>query len=340
VLQAAALILLVVFGFKAALAPLSMWLPATYAAASPPVAALFAIMTKVGIYAILRVTTLIFGDSGGPASQVAAPALEVLALATLVLGAVGALAAQHLRTLVGYVVVASAGTLLLSIALARIDTVAAGLFYLVNSTLTAAGLFLIADRVRAARAATPASASDAAGDALVPLSIGPRRMLWGGVFFVFAIAAAGLPPLAGFLGKALLLQAAGLTTHAAWIVGLVLACSLIMVVAFVRSGSSLFWKSALDTGISKLTQSSNPDPDAALPTRWMHGASLLCLGVLIVACALFAGPLSRYTHDTADQLFERNSYIDAVLRTAPVPPAMDVRREMREREKPKSEEAP
>ena len=337
--RSAALLLLVVFAVKAALLPLYFWLPSTYGAATAPVAALFAIMTKVGIYAILRVTTLIFGDAGAPTDQVAAPFLEVLALATLVLGAAGALAAQHLRALVGNVVVASAGTLLLSIALARVDTVAAGLFYLVNSTLTAAALFLLADRIRAARAATPALASDHAGDALAPLSIGHQRLKLGLTFFILAIAAAGLPPLAGFLGKAMLLKAAGLTPNAAWIVGLVLASSLLTMLAFVRSGSSLFWKSALDVHPTATLHNAaiGADPDAALPSRWMHNASLLALGSLIAACAMFAGPLSRYTSDTANQLFDRNGYISAVLRTVPVPAAMDVRREMRDRKNSEKE---
>jgi multicomponent K+:H+ antiporter subunit D len=324
-----------VFAVKAALLPLYFWLPNTYGAASAPVAALFSIMTKVGIYAVLRVTTLIFGDSGGPATQVAAPALEVLALATLVLGAVGALAAQQLRTLVGQVVVASAGTLLLSIALARVDTVAAGLFYLVNSTLVAAALFLLADRVRAARAgAGVPAANDMSSDALRPLSIGPGRLALGSAFFVLAMAAAGLPPLAGFLGKAMLLQAAGLTPHAPWIVGLVLASSLLTMVAFARSGSSLFWKSALDAPVpsSSNLPAQSLHPDAACPWHTVHGASLWLLGLLILACAVLAGPLSRYTLATANQLFERETYINAVLRTHPEPAALDVRREMRERQ--------
>lgn len=335
-LQTAALLLLVVFGVKAALMPMFFGLPATYGAASAPVAALFAIMTKVGIYAILRVATLIFGDHGGPTFHVAAPMLEVLALVTLVLGAAGALAARELRSLVGNVVVASAGTLLLSISLARVDTIAAGLYYLVNSTLAAAALFLLADRVRAARLFNQvASASaDKAGDTLAPLTLGSARLTLGLAFFALAVAAAGLPPLAGFLGKAMLLQAAGQTPHAAWIVFFVLASSLLVMVAFARSGSSLFWKSALDSPShqpASATSVSTPAGDAPYPSHAVHRASLFMLALLILACAVFAGPLSRYTSATANQLMERQSYISAVLYTPPVPAAIDVRREMRER---------
>ena len=111
--RVAALLLIVVFGVKAALLPLYFWLPDTYRAAPAPVAALFAIMTKVGVYCVARVTTLIFGASAGLAADVAAPWLPWLAIGTLVLAALGALAAVRLRTLVAYLVIASAGTLLL-----------------------------------------------------------------------------------------------------------------------------------------------------------------------------------------------------------------------------------
>ncbi|MBC7938471.1 MAG: monovalent cation/H+ antiporter subunit D, partial [Chitinophagaceae bacterium] len=98
-LQAGALLLLVVFGFKAALVPLAMWLPGTYAAASAPVAALFAIMTKVGVYAIWRVHGVVFGADAGPSAFTVQPILLPLALATCVVGVLGALAAHTLPRL-------------------------------------------------------------------------------------------------------------------------------------------------------------------------------------------------------------------------------------------------
>ena len=337
--QSAALLLIVVFGVKAALLPLYFWLPATYGAASAPVAALFAVMTKVGVYAILRMTTLIFGASAGPAAMVTSPWLEGLALATLLLGAAGALAADHLRSLVGNLVIASAGTLLLAVALARPDSVAAGLFYLVNSTLATAALFLLADRVRAARGAVQDGFGPSGGDAQrhthTHTHKHPHPLLqpMGVLFFILAIAAAGLPPLAGFMGKAMLLQAAGQTTWAGWIVAIILSSSLLTMVAFARGGSALFWKApAPPAHISApATHEAPAAPDAALPHHRAHGAALLALLGLIGACAVFAAPLSRYTQATAQQLFQRTPYLSAVLGAQPVPAAIDVRREMRER---------
>jgi multicomponent K+:H+ antiporter subunit D len=308
--QAAALMLLVVFAVKAALLPLYFWLPDAYASATAPVAALFAIMTKVGVYAIARTTTLLFAE--GATAQVFTPVLPALALATLVLAAVGVLAARRLRGLVAYLVVGSAGTLLLCIGLATRDSVAAGLFYLANSTLVAAAWFLIADRVANARAS---------GDAL----LNPTALARGGwaplgiAFFIAAVAVAGMPPLAGFFGKALLLQAAGDTAWAAWSVALVIGSSLGVIVGLARAGSSIFWKPGA-------ALSAAPSPHHALHT------SAIVLGLSLVAGAsAFARPLSAYTDAAASQLFERGAYIQAVLGARPVPPAYDVRREMRER---------
>jgi multicomponent K+:H+ antiporter subunit D len=317
-LQSAALMLIVVFGIKAALLPLYFWLPATYGAASAPVAALFAVMTKVGVYAALRLCTQAFGADGGALAHVTAPWLQCLALATLLLGSVGALAARQLRTMLGYVVVTSAGTLLLAVALGRPGTVAAGLFYLVNSTLVASALFLLADRVRAARGTID--------DQLSPAPMATPRAALGVLFVFFAMSAAGLPPLAGFMGKALLLQAAGPGPWGGGIVAAILAASLLTLVAFARSGSMLFWKPAAPSSGSATEPPATAD--APLPTHRLHGASLVLLAVLIAACALLAGPLSRYTEAAAQQLFDTADYRRAVLGAQPVPAAIDVRREM------------
>ncbi len=340
--QSAALLLLLVFGVKAAVLPLYFWLPAAYGAASAPVAALFAIMTKVGVYAVLRSTTLVFGAAVGAGvgagtdgavgvaatAGVASPWLDGLALATLLLGAVGALAAVRLRALIGQLVIASAGTLLLAVALARPDTVSAGLFYLVNSTLVVAALFLLADRLRARRGHD--------GDALVPAGLGPARVPLGVLFFVLAVAAAGMPPLAGFLGKAMLLQAVGQTAWAPLIVAGVLASSGLLMVALARAGSQLFWKPVDPAGATDLQAPAmfDTDPrgaDRPVANHGRHTASLALLTTLLAACAVFAGPLAAYTQATAQQLFDRGDYLRAVLQAQPVPAAIDLRREMRER---------
>jgi multicomponent K+:H+ antiporter subunit D len=321
--QSAALLLLVVFFIKAALLPLYFWLPATYGAASAPAAALFAVLTKVGVYCVLRMTTLIFGEAGGPVAGVAGPWLPALAMATVAVAAIGALAASQLRMQIGYLVVGSAGTLLVAVGLAQAATVAAGLFYLVNSTLAMAALFLLADRIGFARGAVR--------DTLRPGLFDNSRNQLGVLFFICAVAAAGLPPLAGFMGKAMLLQAAGHTAWGAWVVAVVLASSLLVMVAMARSGSVLFWSPVMAVGD---TTAVAPGVDAwgAVPPRASHHWALATLLAAVLACSVAAGPLSRYAAATSAQLFERETYLRAVLGAEPAPAAIDVRREMRERQ--------
>jgi multicomponent K+:H+ antiporter subunit D len=258
--------------------------------------------------------TLVFGEAGGVAAHVAWPWLPALALGTIVLAAVGVLAARRLRALVAYLVVASAGTLLLALGLQTPATVGAGLFYLVNSTLVAAAWFLLADRVLRARAGS---------DAIEPASFHAGRGWLGGLFFFLAVAVAGMPPLAGFLGKSLLIQAAGQTPWAASAIAVILGASLAVMVALARTGSTVFWKPAPTHAATGLI-------DSPAGAAW-HRAALVALVTLLAANTLGAGPLASYTQAAAAQLFERRAYIDAVLGATPVPPAYDVRREMRER---------
>jgi multicomponent K+:H+ antiporter subunit D len=299
--RSAALLLLVVFCVKAALLPLYFWLPDAYGSATPPVAALFAIMTKVGVYAIARMYTLVFGDGGGVAAHVAWPWLPAFALGTLALAAVGALAARRMRTLAAYIVIASAGTLLLAVGLGTEAGVAAAVFYLVNSTLVAAALFLLVDRIAALRG----SLRDRLRPA--PLPQGGWAST-GALYAVFAVSAAGVPPLAGFLGKGFVLDAAlaAPMTLAAWTV--ILVSSLGLLIALARAGTTLFW--AGQDGAAP----------AAAAAHGAHRLALLWLLLLVIANAVFAGALAQFAQSTARQLAERRPYIDAVLGTKPVAP--------------------
>ena len=179
------LLMWVVFGLKAALFPLYFWLPATYASATAPVAALFAIMTKVGIYAIARVYGLAF--SGGALAGLGRDPLWILALITLGLAAVGVLGARRLGEMVAYLLVMSVGTLVAGLAWSSPAAFGAMLYYLIHSTLVCGGLFLLADLVSRGR-----------GELADRLEAGPSpvgRGVLGALFFAGAIAVAGLPPL-------------------------------------------------------------------------------------------------------------------------------------------------
>lgn len=222
-----------------------------------------------------------------------------------------------------YLVVGSAGTLLVAVGLAEPATVSAGLFYLVNSTLVMAAMFLLADRIDWARGA--------AGDTLRAGLFDSSRNRLGVVFFICAVAAAGSPPLAGFMGKAMLLQSAGHTAWGAWVVAVVLASSLLVMVAMARSGSVLFWSPAPVVDAASASAPGTAELGAG-PPRASHHWALAMLLAAVLACSVAAGPLSRYAAATSAQLFERKAYLRAVEEAEPVPAAIDVRREMRERE--------
>jgi multicomponent K+:H+ antiporter subunit D len=295
--QSAALLLFGVFALKAALLPLYLWLPAAYAHTSAPVAALFAIMTKVGAYSILRVYSLMAGDTAGPLANLLDAWLAPLALATLVLGMLGVVASTSLRQQAAYLVVVSIGSLLLAFGLGSRDAIAAGLYYLPHSVFAAAALFLLADSISRAR-----------GEFADRFESGPEmpgaRVL-GGLFFVVAAAIAGMPPLSGFLGKFMLLKAALDSPLMPWVWGVVLVAGLVGMIALARSGSLLFYRTHSPHDLASLTA---PSYAALAP---IAGLLLLVAGLVI-----WAGPLSAYASATAAQLLQPQQYIEAVLGTA------------------------
>ncbi|MDO9283588.1 MAG: monovalent cation/H+ antiporter subunit D [Aquabacterium sp.] len=296
-LRAAALLLLVVFGFKAALAPLSIWLPASYAAASAPVAALFAIMTKVGVYAILRVHGVVFGDAGAAAADsaalVAQPLLLPLALATGVVGVLGALAAGTLAGLVAWLTVASVGTVLAAVGLYSTAGWAAAIYYLAHSTLIVAALFLLVELLGAQRGA--------AGGRLVPATPVAQPALLGILLLLAAASVAGLPPLPGFIGKLMLLQASSGAPGGAALWAVLLGGGLLTLIGLARAGSIVFWQ----------VQAAPAEVGASAPPRGLAATGLLIAAS--VAMSVWAAPMLRYAQAAALQLSDRAAYAAAVL---------------------------
>jgi multicomponent K+:H+ antiporter subunit D len=304
--RSGALLLLGVFALKAALLPLGFWLPRSYAAALGATAALFAVLTKVGVYAILRVFPLAFGPDAGELAGVAAPWVLPAALATLAFGALGVLAARALREAAGWLVVYSVGTLLVAIGLFSEAGYAAAVYYTAHSTLVSAALFLLADVVAQQRRA--------GGDRLDVVDSMPQAGLLGSLFFVAAVAMAGLPPLTGFVGKIMILDAArvGDLAIATWSVLLVAA--LVVIVALARAGSALFWRTA-DAG-------STQDVRPRVSLRVLAPIGLLLASV--VAMIAWGGSVTAYAWSTAGQLARPSAYVEAVLGTA-----VDDRRSLR-----------
>lgn len=295
-IAASGLILTTVFGLKAALVPLHFWLPGTYAATSGAVAALFAIMTKVGAYSIIRTSTLIFGEDAGGVAFVAAPWLLPAALVTIVIGFVGVFAARGLRDLAAWAVVGSMGTLLSAVSVFTPESMGPALYYILHSTLAGAALFLVVDLIAGRRAEH--------GDAITLAPRFTQIEILSGLFFLAAIATVGLPPLSGFVGKLLVLDGVRASPDAVWIWGVILSTTVLGVLAFARAGSLIFWKSAA--------------VDGEILLRSLRGkrGGLAAAASLLLALALLtllAGPITAYTSAAATQLFEPETYIEAVL---------------------------
>lgn len=298
VVAAAALLLLVVFGIKAAMFPVYMWLPGAYAYTSAPVAALFAIMTKVGLYSMIRVHGTVFGESAGDLAFVHSDWLLVLGLVTLILAALGVMAARIFRQQVAYLILASVAILIIAIGINNQAALSGALYYLIHSTFIGAALFLLADVIRLARGTH--------ADTFTKATPVDQPILVGSVFMVLAIAVAGMPPLSGFFGKVMILNAAIVHSWFWTILIVVLLSSLIMIVALARTGSLLFYSVQADA--KKTAPALNKTAFAAI-------IMLLVTSPLMV---LLAKPLTGFTDNVAAQQNNHRSYIDAVMSSQPV----------------------
>jgi multicomponent K+:H+ antiporter subunit D len=308
-----------------------------YSSASAPVAAMFAIMTKVGVYTLLRLWTLLFSGQAGASAYFAGDWLIYGGMATIVCAALAILAAQRLERMASLSILVSAGILLSAIGFAQPNLIAAALFYLVSSTLALSALFLLAELIERSRSvnelplfddadliARPAPAAqplkginlDDDQKAVVGQVI-PWTMAFLGLSFIAcALLIIGMPPLSGFIGKLSLLNALlnplGLgngvgepVSNAAWgLLALLILSGLASLIAFSRLGIQRFW-----------TPQERPSP---LLRRFECVPIIVLLG-LSIALTFKAEPLLRYTQAAADALNNPQQYVMAVLGTRAVP---------------------
>lgn len=300
---AGGLLLFVVFGIKAAMLPVGFWLPKTYAVASTPVAAIFTIMTKVGIYAILRVNGTVFDDA--MAQSIFKNCLLMIGLITSLYGVIGAIAAERLRRFVGFMVLSSIGTLLIAIAMLNTQAWSAALYYLVHSTLIAAAFYLFCGWMTAQR-----------GSFKDHLKVAPKikqEKAAAFTYFTIALMMAGLPPFSGFLGKVFILQATAETPYQGWIIAVILIVSLLSIIAFTRVGFILFWRAS--------PPEENPKESAyiayqSLPDTAPHrnDKAIYVLLIALMSYVVFAAPIQSYTTSTAQQIQNHALYQQAILK--------------------------
>lgn len=307
---------------KAGSWPLNFWLPPTYVASGAPVAAVFSIMTKVGIYAVLRLHVLL-GDAAAPA-PIGGAWLFYGGLVTMAFGIIGMLGAQHLGKLISFTVIVSSGTLLAAVGSGAQSLTAPALFYMVSSALATGAFFMLTGMTERTRTGGVSAVADVAP--LPPVSyqafgadeaepraheeeVGiaiPAAMAFLGLAFICCVLlVTGLPPLSGFVGKFALLsstmEAIGdqRSPHAAWLlIVALLAAGLAGLIALTRMGIRLFWT---------VTERTTPR------LRVIEAGPVAFLILLAIALTAMAGPVMAFLESAAVTLHDPGMYIDAVL---------------------------
>lgn len=312
-MEAGAAVLGVAFLIKVGMWPLCFWLPTAYSAASAPVAGMFAILSKVGIYVILRLTMLLFGD--GPSAGFGAEVLLLGGMATLVFGTIGVLASQALGRLAAYSVLVSSGTLLMVLGINDGVVSSGALLYLVSSTLTISAFFMLielVERGQDAGANVLAVTMEAYGDGEeADMEDGegttmPGTMAILGICFAAcAILLAGLPPLSGFIAKFAMLSAMmgtgsiGTTPDiAVWtLIVLVILSGVAALISMTRAGIRTFWGSI----------------EGAVPrVLVVELVPVMLLLSITLGLTIKAGPAMTYMDTTIRTLSNPSAYIDAV----------------------------
>ncbi len=337
-LHAGAAILAVAFLVKAAAWPLNFWLPSAYSSASAPVAALFAVMTKLGAYAVLRVWTLLFPQDAGVSALYGGPVLVGLGLLTLAFGIVGVVATQHLGRMAAFCAILSSGTLLAALGFGAPAVTGGALYYTLGSTLAISAFFLLVELIDRTREveerplyvgelesedpfAYPVDLMpvrdvnlDDDEQALIGRAIPAAMAFLGLAFIVCALTIAGLPPMAGFVGKVVMLSAllnpagfgdsAPISTAAWLLLALLVIGGLLQVIAMSRAGVRYFWATH-----------DRPVPRLRIIETLPIGALLLLVGALVWQ----ADAVLRYVNATARALHDPKEYIGTVVSTKPVP---------------------
>ena len=295
------LVLLVVFGIKAAVFPLFSWLPDSYPTAPSPVTAVFAgLLTKVGVYALLRTQTLLFPDSGA-LSQV----LLVLAVLTMVVGILGALVQDDLKRLLSFTVVSHIGYMLFGLGLATAAGLAGAILYTVHHIVVQTTLFLVAGLVERRTGTSSLRRSGGLQHVAPVLAV---------LFLLPALSLAGIPPLSGFLAKLGLLQAGLADGGGLAVAGVVaaVATSLLTLYAVGRAWTETFWGPVADV-VPDTDRSDGVDVATARTPRLMTSAAVAAV-VGGLALTVIAGPLYGLTARAAEDLVTPDRYVQAVLR--------------------------
>ena len=291
-----ALALLVVFAIKAGLFPLFFWLPDSYPTAPGPVTAIFAgLLTKVGVYAIIRTQTLLFD-----APDWMGTVLLTIAVLTMIVGVLGAIAQDDMKRILAFHIISQIGYMIFGLGLFTVAGVAGAVFYIVHHIIVKTALFLVAGLV--AHRAGSSRLSEVGG-------LVRTAPLVAVLFAVPALSLAGIPPFSGFLAKFVLVDA-GMSAEAWIAVAASLAVGLLTLYSMTKIWAGVFW------GVPEEEPSSPPNEGG----RWSFVTMAAATGSLVVASigvSLWAGELYDVAERSAEDLLERDGYVEVVLERAP-----------------------
>ena len=290
-----AMLFMISFGIKAAIFPLFFWLPASYHTPPAPVAAIFAgLLTKVGVYALIRTFTLIFVLDVGFTHTV----ILILAGLTMVVGVLGAVAQRSIRRILSFNLVSHIGYMLMGLGLFTPLALAGTIFYTIHHIIVKTTLFLISGIVERLQGS----------DELAKLGgLYTKLPGFAVLFLIAAFSLSGIPPLSGFWAKLALIRA-GLDARQYVIVAVALGASLLTLYTMTRIWDEAFWKPAPDTTVMSVPVSGRRSLRLA---AWL--GPVVVLALLTVIIGLAAEPVLALSLRAADQLANPARYVQAVL---------------------------
>jgi multicomponent Na+:H+ antiporter subunit D len=293
-----AMLFLVAFGIKAAIFPFFFWLPASYHTPPVPVSAIFAgLLTKVGVYALLRVFTLLFVPGGATHALILA-----LAGLTMVTGVLGAAAQTEFRRILSFHIVSQIGYMIMGLGLGTRAAIAGSIFYIAHHIIVKTNLFLVAGVVHRLRGTHELKRL---GD------LYRDHPVTAALFLIPALSLAGVPPLSGFFAKLALVRA-GLAIDRYAIVATALVVSLLTLFSMTKIWAEAFWKEAPDRAAAGAAPGAGRRPGVAgmlLP--------ITVLAAVTVGIGVLAEPLFLLSDRAAGQLLDPSAYVGAVLGSRP-----------------------
>ena len=293
-LAAVGALLLVAFGAKAAVFPLFNWLPAAYHTASMPVAAIFAaLLTKVGVYAIIRVFTLVYAHD----NAYFGPIFQAVAIATMVTGVLGAAAQNDIRRILSFHIISQIGYMLVGVALLTPLALAGSVLYLIHHIVVKANLFLIAGAIR----------REGGSFALAKLGgLWITKPALAVLFLIPALSLAGLPPFSGFWSKLAVIQS-GLQAEAYILAGAALLVGVLTLYSMTKIWNEAFWK-AVPEGEETLE-----GPSWTRMQKFASYAPIVVLAGVTVTIGLWTEPFAAAAMQAGEMLLDTDGYIAAVL---------------------------